>query len=261
MTQFASHSTSSTGPAISLPARVVVSLRAGAVLALANVVCILILSWAWVHVRAEPKTITVTGSARKAIRSDLIVWTARISAVDPNLQTAYETLKGSLDKTLAYLKARQIPSAQIQVGSIQTVRHHERDAKGNELDKITSYELTQTVEITSSDVEKISEAARTVTDLIKDGVLLESEAPKYLYTKLADLKIAMLADATKDATARAQQIASNSQAQLGAIIDAKMGVMQINAIHSDEVSGSGVNDTSSLDKEISAIVTARFGLR
>ena len=71
----------------------------------------------------------------------------------------------------------------------------------------------------------------------------------------------MLADATKDATARAQQIASNSNARLGAVIDAKMGVMQINAIQSNDVSGSGVNDTTSLDKEISAVVTARFGLR
>lgn len=246
---------------VPLPARVVVSLRAGAVLAIANIVCILIFSWAWVHVRAEPKTITATGSARKAIRSDLIVWTARISATDPDLQAAYERLKTSLDKTLADLKAQRIQASEIEVGSIQTLRHHERDAKGNELDKITSYELTQTVQVTSGDVDKISESARTVTDLIKDGVLLESEPPKYLYTKLADLKIVMLAEATKDATARAQQIASNSNAQLGAIIDAKMGVMQINAIHANDVSGSGVNDTTSLDKEISAIVTARFGLR
>jgi hypothetical protein len=249
------------GRSISLPARVVVSLRAGAVLAIANIVCVLIFSWAWVHVRADPKAITVTGSAKKALRSDLIVWTAKVSGTDEKLEAAYDTLKHSVDTTVAYLKSRQIAESQIKVGSIETHKHHERDAKGNELDKVSSYELTQPVEVSSGDVDRVADAARSVTELIKDGVLLESDAPRYLYTKLADLKITMLAEATKDATARAQQIASNSNATLGPVIDAKMGVMQINAIHSNDVSGSGVNDTTSLEKEISAVVTARFGLR
>lgn len=245
----------------SLPARVVVSLRAGAVLAIANIVCVLIFSWAWVHVRADPKTITVTGSAKKSLRSDLIVWTAKVSATDEKLEATYEALKASVDKTVAYLRSRQIAPDQIKIGSIETHKHHQRDAKGNEQDKVIGYELVQPVEVSSGDVDRVSDAARSVTELIKDGVLLESDPPKYLYTKLADLKVVMLAEATKDATARAQQIASNSGAALGSVIDAKMGVMQINAIHTNDVSGSGVNDTTSLEKEISAVVSARFGLR
>ena len=90
--------------------------------------------------------------------------------------------------------------------------------------------------------------------------MLESEPPRYLYTKLADLKIEMLAEATRDATARARQIADNSGAKLGAIREARMGVMQINPVHSTAVSDSGNNDTSSLQKEITAVVTARFAL-
>ena len=53
---------------IRLPAHVSVSLRAGFVLAIANVLCVVIFSYAWTRVKAEPKTIAVTGSARKAIR-------------------------------------------------------------------------------------------------------------------------------------------------------------------------------------------------
>lgn len=249
------------GRGLALPAKVVVSLRAGAVLALANVICVIILSTAWVHVRSDPKNISVTGSAKKPITSDLIVWTARISAQDPTLQHAYETLSGSLTKTLAYLKQQGIAGNELKVGSIATQKHHERDAKGNETDKITSYELVQDIEITSGNVARVSTVARTVTDLISEDVMLESDPPRYLYTKLADLKVSMLAEATRDATNRAQQIASNSNARLGKIIDAKMGVMQINAANNDDVSGAGVNDTSSLEKEITAVVTARFSLQ
>ncbi len=91
--------------------------------------------------------------------------------------------------------------------------------------------------------------------------MLQSEPPRYLYTKLGDLKIEMLAEATKDATARARQIADNSGAKLGAVREARMGVMQINPAHSTEVSDSGNNDTTSLEKEITAVVSAKFELR
>jgi hypothetical protein len=41
---------------------------------------------------------------------------------------------------------------------------------------------------------------------------------------------------------------------------AEMGVMQVNAADADEVSGSGVNDTKSVDKDIFAVVHATFAL-
>ncbi len=104
-------------------------------------------------------------------------------------------------------------------------------------------------------------AARSVTDLISQGVVLESEPPSYLYTKLADLKVEMLASAaTKDAAARAQQIAGNSGCRLGPVkrhfahgCDADQPGQR-----SNEVSDSGKNDTTSLEKEITAVVNARF---
>jgi hypothetical protein len=246
---------------VTLPAKLVVSLKAGFVLALANVACVLIFSWAWMHVKAETKAITVTGSAKKAIVSDLIVWSARISAVDPDLGKVFDALRAGNEKTLAFLKKEGIADNQIIVSSISTTKRRAKDDKGHELEKIVAYELTQEVQVRSTDVNRVSDVARRITGLIKEGVMLESDSPRYLYTKMADLKIDMLAEATKDATSRARQIAGNSGAQLGAILDARMGVMQISAIHTNDVSGSGNNDTSSLDKEITAVVSARFSLK
>jgi uncharacterized protein len=245
----------------SLPAKVIVSLKAGAVLAVANVVCVLIFSWAWMHVKAEAKAISVTGSAKRAIVSDLILWSARVSATNADLAKAYETLRGSTEKTLAYLKAQGVNEKELTVSSIETVRRRAKDAKGNETEQVVAYELSQHVSVRSADVARVADVARRITGLIKEGVMLDSDAPRYLYTKLADLKVDMLAEATKDATTRAKQIAGNSGADLGAILDARMGVMQINPIHSTDASGTGNNDTTSLDKEITAIVAARFALK
>lgn len=243
---------------IKLPARVVVSLRAGALLAIANVICVIIFSFAWVNVKAEKKTIGVTGSARKSIVSDLIKWQARVSATNADMGAAYADLKKSTERVVAFLKTEGIPDKQILVSSVASLKRHERDAKGNETPVVASYELSQTVEVSSTEVDKVSAIARKVTDLISEGIVLESQPPEYLYTKLADLKIEMLAEATKDATTRARQIATNSGSELGEVVEARMGVMQIVPKYSTEVSGYGMNDTSSLEKDITAVITARF---
>ena len=65
----------------------------------------------------------------------------------------------------------------------------------------------------------------------------------------------------KDATLRATQIVSNANGSLGKLVEARMGVMQINPKGVTQVSDTGNNDTSSLEKEILAVVTVRFELR
>ncbi len=243
---------------LSLPARVQVTLKAGFILALANIVCVAIFAWAWMHVRAEAKVISVTGSAKKQITSDLVTWRANVSANAPDLKAAYAQLEASVERARKFIADKGIPVGQVTVSPVATERKFKRDEKGNYTDQVSSYELHQSIAVSSGDVDRVTDVAMTVTDLIKDGILLDSAPPQYLYTKLADLKVEMLAGATRDATTRAQQIATSSNAALGAIIEAKMGVMQINAVHSTDVSSLGNSDTSSREKEITAVVTARF---
>ena len=244
-----------------LPARVIVTLRAGAMFALANIVCVAIVAYAYTRAKAEPKVINVTGSAKKAIQSDLIVWRISVSASSQEMARAYESLNVSVDKTLGYLRAKGIRELDINPSSIRTIKHFVKTEKGQDTDKVSEYELNEAIEVSSLEVGKVRDVERGITALLKDGIMLDSNSPRFIYTHMADLKIAMLAEATRDATTRAQQIAVNSNATLGAIREARMGVMQINALHSDDVSGSGVNDTASFEKEITAIVSARFELK
>ncbi len=72
-------------PAKSIPSKVIVSLQAGGLFfAIANVICVAIVAYAWLSVRLEPKTLQVTGSAKKAIVSDLITWTGTLTAKGPH---------------------------------------------------------------------------------------------------------------------------------------------------------------------------------
>ena len=111
------------------------------------------------------------------------------------------------------------------------------------------YELTQFIQIESNEVGKIEKISREVTVLLNQRVNFYSEAPRYFYTQLADLKIEMISKATEDARIRAEKIAAYSNGELGALQAAKMGVFQITGQNSTENYSWGGNfNTSSRDK-------------
>jgi uncharacterized protein len=114
--------------------------------------------------------------------------------------------------------------------------------------------------VRSNDVDKIAALSRQVTELINQGMLIESVPPEYLSTKLGDLKIEMLAEAAKDAKLRAQQIADATGSKIGPVQAARMGVLQITPPGSNVVTDYGVNDTSSIEKDITAVVNITFAV-
>jgi hypothetical protein len=237
----------------SLPQRVIVSLQLGGIFfAIANVVCVSILAYAYLSVKQEPKTLEVKGSAKKTIVSDTITWNGTISSRDPDLIKAYDKIKADADRVAEFIRKAGIADTQVTIGPITTNKIFQREVvppvSGQDkphtptiiqTNKIEMYELTQWISIESQDMEKVSTISRTVTSLIKDGVEIDSQSPNYTYSKLSDLKIDMLAEATRDATARATQIVSNANGTLGRLVEAKMGVMQINPKGVTDVSDSG----------------------
>lgn len=262
---------------VTLPDKIVITLRAGGMFfAIANVICVGILAWVYLSVKLEPKALAVTGSARKAIVSDLVTWSGTISAKDPNLVKAYDALKSASDKAKEFLLTNGIPESDVTLSAITTTRRHHQDIIHTAptspgapapaptiitTDKVDMYTLTQSISISSTDMKNVPMVSRGVTSLIKEGVEIDSGSPCYLYTKLSELKINMLAEATKDATARAEQIVNNAHGRLGKLVEARMGVMQINPKGVSATSAEGNNDTSSYEKEITAVVSVKFEVK
>lgn len=270
---------STTGNTPSLPRRVIVTLQAGGFFfALANVICVAILGYVYLSVKHEPRTLEVKGSAKREITSDTIDWDGTITTRDPDLIKAYATLKDDADRVAAFIKAAGIPDREVTFSAISTNKIYQRevipapatsdDGSGKkappqivQTPRVEMYELTEDISIESHDMDKVPVVSRSVTSLIKDGVEIESNSPRYLYSKLSELKIDMLGEATRDATTRATQIVTNANGSLGRLVQAKMGVMQINPKGVTDVSDTGNNDTTSLEKEILAVVTVEFELR
>ncbi len=232
----------------------------GTALALGLIVSSLILGMSYQNKKEGDESVQVTGAATKRIKSDLVTWSAGISYVAPELAMAYGRLSSNIPKVKKYLLDKGLTENEITVSAISSSTQYKRDEDGNETNELIGYNLSQRIMVRSKKVDKVAEIARQSTELINEGILLDSNEPNYYFTGLDSLKIEMLGEASKNARLRAEQIASNTGATVGNIRSARMGVMQITAADSTEVSDYGINDTSTILKDVTAVVKANFAV-
>jgi hypothetical protein len=228
------------------------------VIAVTLIICTIIVTSTWKSNYASNQTINVTGSAKKEITSDLGVLRGTISVQHPTAEGAYRELLSQKPELVSYLKGKGFSEDKIEFFTINSYPVYEIGPNGYQTGRIQAYNYSQRMEIQSTDVNKIKEISLDISSLIEKGVNFNVEMPEYHYTKLADLKVEIQADASKDAMLRAEKIAEATGRELGPMRNARMGVLQITPILSNMVSDYGINDLSSIEKEITAVVSASF---
>jgi uncharacterized protein len=209
-------------------------------------------------------SIVVTGLGKEDFSSDLIVWSGTFSSRNMDLKVAAAQLNHDREAIRRYLQTKGVPEKQIVFSSAVIDKEYieSRDKNGNSSQKFANYLLSQTVQIESPEVDKIDRVSREITELINSGIELRSEKPEYYYTKLAELKIKMIASATKDARLRAATIAQNAGCRLGKLRNAGMGVFQITAQNSSEdFSWGGAYNTSSRMKTASITMRMQYEIK
>lgn len=230
------------------------------ILGIAFIIATYLLAHAFQNRHSNEDTISVTGLGSADFVSDLIVWNSSFSKKSNNLKSAYASLESDRNALRTYLLSKGIDEGDIVFSSVNISRDFENtyDQNYNIRSQVfTGYTLTQNVQVESKDVERVENVSREVTELINSGVELYSNPPEYYYTRLAELKLKMVAEATKDAKMRADQIAENANARLGDLKQADMGVFQIIAQNSsEEYSWGGSFNTSS--KKKTATITMKL---
>lgn len=208
--------------------------------------------------RSSEQVITVTGSASMNIVSDLASWECRFSQRSDNLKTAYGRLRQDLETVRNYLRAQGVKDSEMAPTTVTTETLFVKDAQGQNTNSVAGYNLEQGVRVNSKDVEHLQQIANSANTLIDQGLSLQSNAPEFYYTQLDSLKVKMLGEATQNAKQRAMSMAKYTNNHIGVMRSAQMGVFQITAPNSTEISDYGVNDTTSKDKKITAVVNVSF---
>lgn len=233
-------------------------------IAAAVIITGLILGKSYLSKGKPDDTVSVIGLGEESFDSDLIVWRASFSRKSFELKDAYAQLNSDVRKVKSYLKSRGISDDEMVFEAADISKEWSRiyDDEGNVIQTIfDGYSLSQSLKISSKKVNIVEQTSRQVSELIDAGIELNSEAPEYYYTKLAQLKLKMIESATKDAYERAGKIAENGGGSLGKLKHADMGVFQITAENSSEdYEWGGSYNTSSRRKTASITIRLQYAI-
>lgn len=237
---------------------------AAVIFGVAIVLASVFLANGYVERSRKQRTIDVTGLGTTDFTSDLIVWEGEVSVINSDLSSAYKELKSTKSKVREYLISKGIEKDEVVFAAVRSREKNKSiyNSEGNYVgEEFEGYVLEQSFTVESRDVEKVEGISRSITELLNEGMQLYSDAPRYYYTKLADLKLEMIAKATKDARSRAENITTNAGTDLGDVIEADMGVFQITGQNSnEEFSWGGTFNTSAKHKTATITVQLSYEL-
>lgn len=96
---------------------------------------------------------------------------------------------------------------------------------------------------------------------MREGVNVRPERIAYISTRLAQARIEALDAATANARERATTIVDGVGAKIGRVRHAELGVYQVTPRFSTDVSDYGINDTSSREKDVTAVVSVTLEVK
>lgn len=206
--------------------------------------------------------IEVTGSAVAVVKSDLAGWNLDITSSSKSKKAAFDKLVKDNVAVLNYLHSKGFQDSEIDTQNVVTNPVYVvSEDTGEVTNAIDHYDLTQTLRITSNNISLIKEVSLDAANLLNQGIDVKSNAPEYFYTKLSDLKISLLNEASQDAKRRAKAMLKSTHNRIGPIKSVKAGVFQITTPNSTEVSDYGVYDTTTIDKKVTAVTQVTFRIR
>jgi hypothetical protein len=196
------------------------------------------------------RSVTVRGLAERNVTADLAVWTLNYSkqgldlaAVQADIDRDTQTIRRFFD-SLGFppdaLAAAGAGVSQSYMNGVQTVT------------------ISQRLQLRTTDIPRARQAVARQFDLVREGVLLqEGSGMNYSFTKLNDIKPPMVAEATRDARAAAEQFAKDSKTRVGGIKSATQGYFSVEA-RDGEQAGYGIADTPF--KKVRVVTTVDFYL-
>jgi uncharacterized protein len=213
-------------------------------------------------VKGSRDTIVVTGSAKQPITADLASWFVSVSSRERTPAAAARSENAKAAAVDEFLRKAGLaddvskPPLDVQETTIQVPTGLAKPR----FRAVQAWFVEQSFEVQTEKIDALVRAAAGVDRLLLQGVDLSVGQIRYLSTKLRKAKFAALRLATADAEERASTIAEGLGGHLGAVRSVRLGVYQITPRNSTDVSGEGILDVSTREKDVTAVVSVTFAV-
>ncbi|HWP65055.1 MAG TPA: SIMPL domain-containing protein [Candidatus Limnocylindria bacterium] len=205
--------------------------------------------------RQSDRYVSVKGIAEREVKADLVLWPLRFVVTGNDLAAVQAKSRADADAVRRFLTGAGVPAEAIEVQGVEVTDVLANAYRSGPVD--TRFIVAQTLLVRSTDVDRIAGVSQRVGELVDAGVVLSSEGgggPYYLFTKLNDVKPAMIAEATKRAREGAEQFAADSGSRVGGIRRASQGLFQI--LPRDDTPGT--SEQRQINKTVRVVSTVDY---
>ncbi len=221
--------------------------------------------WIYGQRPSTDEVITITGSAKEAVMADLATYTLSFDKTYPaemGLTKMIEDFNKKSAELSGYFKYKGIPPEKIKTWDVSIQKIYEMNGYTVNTQNIISYSLSRTISADITDLELAKKISNDTTNKAAQvGIALSNSSTSYQYMGLEELRPKLLKLATEDAKIKAEAMASSTGKKIGSLRAGRMGVVQVLAKNSVEISDYGSYDLSSPEKDIFVTVNVTFALK
>lgn len=189
----------------------------------------LILGYAVGQFKNADRFVSVKGLSEREVTADLVIWPIGYKDASADVATLHERLSQKNAAIVNFLKTHGFEDSEIIVSAPNVIDVQAENYAGANVG--ARFKATALVTVRSTKVEKAIKAMSETSVLLKSGIALFREEwankTEFLYTKLNDIKPAMIEEATKNARQAADKFAQDSGAHVGRIRRATQGLFSI----------------------------------
>ncbi|HTO08529.1 MAG TPA: SIMPL domain-containing protein [Myxococcota bacterium] len=205
--------------------------------------------------RASEHFVTVKGTSERDVSADVAIWPMRLTASSNDLETAHARLEDGLAKVREFLTREGVDLGDSRVQGFSVSDANAREWGTNNA-KADRFVLQETLVVRSRDPDQVNAVSAKIGELVGAGVVLSGGEPIYVFTGLAELKPAMIAEATSRAREAAAQFAKDSKTRLGPIRRANQGLFEILARDATPITP----ESSQVRKTVRVVTTVDYVL-
>lgn len=180
-------------------------------------------------IKALERTVTVKGLSEREVPADVAIWPIRFNEAGNDLNQLASALQQKNNMIIEFLKQNGFSEGEISV-SVPSIT--DRQAQGwSDADRGLRYAGLSTITVYTQNVAQVRRAMNNVVELGKAGIAITAQdyeaKTEFLYTRLNEVKPAMIEEATRNAREVAEKFAIDSQSRLGRIRTASQGQFSI----------------------------------
>ena len=230
------------------------------VLALAIVVAGFLIAGGIQRFRIADRYVTVKGVAERDVEADIAIWPLRFTAANNDLALARQKIEADRRSVIRFLARYGVDSSAVTLQRYEVTDDEANPYRGGNRAP-NRFIVSMTLVARSTEPHKLAAASQAVGELISANVVLQSGdysgGPTYVFTKLNDLKPAVLAEATRNAREAAGEFAKESKTSVGSIRRASQGVFEI--LPRDPA--PGIAEGAQIQKTLRVVATMDYYLR